>query len=60
MTCYVLSVDGGRVSLSVNPRLVNTHLSSGDIKPGMVGNFFADNKHTVSCLLVSSPPYLDD
>ena len=42
MTCYVLSVDGGRVSLSVNPQLVNTHLSSGDIKPGMVRNFFAE------------------
>ena len=37
LPCYVLAVEGGtRVSLSVNPRLVNTHLTHRDIKPGMV------------------------
>ena len=36
MPCYVSAVEGGRISLSVNPRLVNTHLTVKDIKPGMV------------------------
>ena len=37
LPCYVLGVEGGtRVSLSVNPRLVNAHLTHRDIRPGMV------------------------
>ncbi len=36
LPCYVLTVDGGRVSLSLNPRLVNSHLTHTDIKSGMV------------------------
>ena len=39
LPCYVLGVEGGtRVSLSVNPRLVNTHLTHRDIRPGMVSS----------------------
>ena len=38
MPCYVTAVGGKRVSLSVNPRLVNTHLTEKDIKPNMVGS----------------------
>ena len=37
MPCYVTAVGGRRVSLSVNPRLVNTHLTAKDIRPNMVG-----------------------
>lgn len=37
LPCYVLGVEGGsRVSLSTNPRLVNSHLTHRDIRPGMV------------------------
>jgi len=37
MPCCVTAVGGRKVSLSVNPRLVNTHLTAKDIRPNMVG-----------------------
>lgn len=36
MPCYVQAVDGPRISLSVNPRLVNSHLTAKDIKQKLV------------------------
>ena len=42
LPCYVLAVEGGtRVSLSVNPRLINTHLTHRDIKPRMVNTKYS-------------------
>lgn len=36
MPCYVQAVEKGRVSLSVNPELINSHLSAKDLKPKLV------------------------
>lgn len=37
MPCYVQAVEkGGRISLSVSPELVNSHLSAKDVKPKLV------------------------
>ena len=49
LPCYVTAVrDNKMVSLSINPRLVNTNLSASDVKADMVGhrNCFAIHKHT--------------
>jgi hypothetical protein len=36
MPCCVQAVEKGRVSLSVNPELINSHLSAKDVKPKQV------------------------
>lgn len=36
LPCYVQAVEKGRVSLSVNPELVNSHISAKDVKPNLV------------------------
>ena len=36
LPCYVQAVSKGRISLSVNPQLINSHLSAKDIKPNLV------------------------
>lgn len=36
MPCLVQAVEKGRVNLSVNPQLVNSHLVAKDIKPKLV------------------------
>ncbi len=44
---YVTSVDGGRsrIGLSVNPRLVNSHITAKDVKPGLVRNWICIEHH---------------
>ncbi len=44
---YVTSVDGGRsrIGLSVNPRLVNSHITAKDVKPGLVRNWTCIEHH---------------
>lgn len=36
MPCYVQAMEGPRVSLSVNPHLVNSYLKAKDIVPKLV------------------------
>lgn len=36
LPCYVMAVDGRKVALSVNPRLVNSNRTPRDIAPGLV------------------------
>ena len=37
LPCYVLAVHNSRINLSINPRLVNEHLTTKDLKPKLVG-----------------------
>ena len=36
MPCYVQAVEDSRISLSVNPRLINSHLTAKDITAKLV------------------------
>jgi len=54
MPCYVQGVEKGRVSLSVSPALVNSHLSAKDIKPKLVNRteiFVIEGKNGVRAFL---------
>ena len=36
LPCYVLAVQNSRINLSINPKLINEHLTARDIKPKLV------------------------
>ena len=47
MPCYVQAIKGSLMNLSVNPCLVNSHLTARDIKPNLVSFDYRKRKFSI-------------